>query len=372
MIARTALIALLLGTMTVLFSSSIRAGDVVLSNNTGTQSTIWFISGEPSLVMNGFDLQARGIQRPVQLDRLSIDVETPVAGESAVAVVYEDANGGSPADATLVGRSTVNITQAGVFTVTFNPPLEITQPVIWVGFYLPVDFEFRADTSGSSVLTYWAWTPGETFDLSSPSNAQVLGPADGSAPVSIDMGGVARITAELITGGQTPAATITSTVPASQRVSGALNRIVTDDQGRIIQAVGDASTNLAPIRAYIRPDCNTLYYDTTDINVTYRSGVVVDCKVVPQSLSPTVPDGYIRQGALYDVTVFGLVSPGTVRMPYPITHCISVSDTDLERAVIGVAYGSPREWEILPSIRYGSFVCADIFYAGNISYFVPN
>ena len=62
---------------------------------------------------------------------------------------------------------------------------------------MPVGFEFHADTSGSSVLTYWAWTPGSSFDLSNLGSAAVLGPGDGTAPVNIAMEGIARITAEL-------------------------------------------------------------------------------------------------------------------------------------------------------------------------------
>ena len=47
------------------------------------------------------------------------------------------------------------------------------------------------------MLTYWAWTAGGTFDLSALSNAEVIGPGDGSEPVNIAMDGIARISAEL-------------------------------------------------------------------------------------------------------------------------------------------------------------------------------
>ena len=66
---------------------------------------------------------------------------------------------------TLAGSQQVDITQAGTFTVTFTTPVQITQPVVWVGFNLPVGFSFAADTSGTSVLTYWAWTSGGTLRL---------------------------------------------------------------------------------------------------------------------------------------------------------------------------------------------------------------
>jgi hypothetical protein len=350
-------------------AGSTNAGDFVLSNNTGASSTVWFISGEPSLVINGFDLQALGVNRPVELDQISIDVVTPVPGASIQAVVYEDANGGSPQDATLAGSTTVTINQSGVFTATFNPPLTITQPVIWVGFYLPVDFEFRADTSGTSVLTYWAWTPGTTFDVTDLGSAQVFGPADGTAPVNIDMGGVARITAELITDGQTPQPT---TPGSNGTVDASLDRLVTDEQGRIIQVVGDSNVSLAPLATY-DGGCGFLYFDRRDVIVNFNGAVELDCKLIPDTYSPPTPEGYFRlDDQVHDVTVFGIVSPGTNRMPYPITHCLEVQSASRDRAVLGLAWGAPREWEILPTVRYGNVLCADMNYAGSIAAFVPN
>src|SRR5215211_1873372 len=128
----------------------VSAGTTVLSNNSGSGNAPWVINGEASLVITGFDLNSLGIQRPAVIDKISIAVQTPVSGSTATAVVYQDANGGSPSDATLAGSQQVNITQAGTFTVTLTSPITVNQPVVWVGFYLPVGFEFLADTSGTS------------------------------------------------------------------------------------------------------------------------------------------------------------------------------------------------------------------------------
>ncbi len=372
LLSRFALLSTTLLAVIVMMTGSSQAGDFVLSNNSGSSSATFFISGEPSLVMNGFDLQPLGIPRPTQLDRVSIDVVSPVAGQSATVVVYQDADGGDPVNATLVGQQAVNITQSGIFTATFNPPLNISQPVIWVGFYLPVDFEFRADRSGTSVLTYWGWSPGTTFDLTNLANAQVFGPGDGSEPVNINMNGIARITAELDTGGAV--ATSLPTATSQSSVSGGrLTFVERDAQDRIVQVVGDPNTNLSMMTSY--GDffgCGNLYYDTDDIRVNYQFGIQLGCKESIPQLQPAPPDGYVRVGKTYNVTIFGLVSPGTDIIPYPLTHCINMSDTFQDRAVLGLAYGAPHEWEILPTIRFGNFVCTDINYAGAISAFVPS
>ena len=169
------------------------AGDIVLNINTGSDSTVWFVSGEASLVMNGFDLTPLNLALPAAIDRVSIAVNTPVPGASIDLLIYEDGNGGSPIDARLVSQTQVDIRQPGTFIYQFPTPVTITQPVVWIGFYLPVDFRFLADTSGSSVLTYWAWNAGTRFNVNDLASAQILGPADGSAPVNINMNGKARI-----------------------------------------------------------------------------------------------------------------------------------------------------------------------------------
>src|SRR5215207_3745885 len=126
-----------------------------ISNNSGTANDTFFITGEQTLVINGFDLTPLKAPLPLTITSVSIQVDTPVAGAGATVVVYQDANGGSPVDATLLAQAPVSITQPGVFTHTFATPVSVSSPVVWVGFYLPVNFEFVADQSGSSVLTYW-------------------------------------------------------------------------------------------------------------------------------------------------------------------------------------------------------------------------
>lgn len=359
-IKRTSLsFALILVTVLVLALTltATQAGDTTLTNNAGTGSSPWVITGESSLVINGFDLNARGIALPTTLDRVSIDIAVAVPGETVSAVVYQDANGGSPADATLVRQETVTINTTGVFTYTFATPVQITQPVIWVGFYLPVGFEFNADTSGASLLTYWAWEPGSTFALNQLSSADVLGPSDGSAPVNLNIGGVARITAELITG----------TTPTPPTTPGA----ATPTPSTPGQITGPEGVSLRPLVNY--GDCGLLYYDSDDLRFTYQSSVRFFCKFYPEQLAPANPEGFALGGPLYDITAFGdVVSPGTNPLPNPVTHCIAPPAEDINRAVIGLAYGAPRAWEILPTVRFGDVICAEVFYTGYISYFLPN
>lgn len=323
--------------------SSVSAGDQVLSNNSGTGNSVWHISGEPSLVITGFDLNSLGIQRPAVIDKISIAVRTPRPGNPVTAVVYQDANGGSPSDATLAGSQQVDITQAGTFTVTFATPVTVTQPVVWVGFYLPVDFEFLADTSGTSVVTYWAWTPGGTFDLNTLSSAQVLGPADGTAPVNIDLGGKARITAE-ITGAGGSTGTVTGT-PSAQ-----------------------TDINIGVMVNY--PLCSNVLYDTGDEFVSLLNAINLHCTVVPFWQSPLAPSGYVRQGDLYDIVAFKEYGNVEIVFPVRITHCIRPAAEDIDRAVIGSAYGSPRQWHILTTVRVNDLVCAEVRNAGNLALFL--
>lgn len=263
---RVLFFSLLITAILLISVVNVSAGDLVLSNNSGSASTTWFISGEASLVMNGFDLNALNITTPARIDRVSIDVAVAVADTPVDVVIYADSNGGSPIDATLVHQSQVTINTTGVFNVDFATPIEVNAPVVWIGFYLPVDFQFRADTSGSSVLTYWAWTPNDRFDLSNLSSASVLGPSDGTTPVNIDMNGVARITAELITDGTTTTTTTTTTstvVPVSTNTTAP------------IQQVQDTSgTQVIPPMAFY-PSCQNVYFDTEDIAITYRQGIRV-------------------------------------------------------------------------------------------------
>ncbi len=376
-LVRTTVVIVLL----LLGSLQIIAGDFILTNNRGTNSDTFFISGEPTLVMNGFDLTPRNITLPTQLDRVSIDVVTAVPGQQVEVVIYEDFTSGSPIDANLIFRRQVDITQAGIYTLTLEDPVTISAPVVWVGFYLPVDFVFRADTSGSSTLTYWAWEPGGRFDVANLASASVFGPGNGTAPVNINMGGIARITAELITDGTgtqlaPPTTTTTTQTTVRQRgrelVDTTVPPVVRNAEGRIIQAEG-GNVDLSFVLRYAGSGderCTRLYYDSYDVRVTYRSFVQFFCKSVPVQFAPANPMGYVRVGALYDVYAFN-IDQGLNSWPDPVTHCILTPAADLTRAVIGFGQGSPRQWQILPSVRYGDVVCAEIPSSGFVSYFLP-
>lgn len=336
-------------------ASGVKADDVTLSINSGTNIIRWFITGEASLVINGFDLDTLGVTRPTQVTGLRLSVLQATPGVPVEAVVYQDANGGSPVDATLVGRRSVNIETEGVAAITFDSPINITERFLWVGFYMPVGFEFGGDDSGSSVLTYWGWTPNSTFDVANLSSAAVFGPASGAAPVNINMGGTARITVQVNTTG-----TVGGT-PANLTPAANVTPFVT-------QIPGDSNTDFSPMVTYT--NCGTLLYDRDDITITYRGNVQFECKLVPNPLRPDSPAGYNRQGPLNDVYVFGVPS-GIEPLPYPVTHCIKPRADELDRAVIGVGHGAPREWDILPTVRFGEYVCAEVGYAGFVSYFIP-
>lgn len=331
-----AVLALLMATTGVL------AGEQTLSINGNDQSAIWFVSGEASMILNGFDLSRFNVALPATIDQVNIAVDRAVPGQSIDVVVYQDANGGSPVDATLAGRTTVDITGPGVFTATFATPITVTQNAIWAGFYLPVDFQFLADTSGTSVLTYWAWNPNGRFDVANLSSAAVLGPADGTAPVNINMNGIARITLG-ITGGQ-------STTPT------------------VGQTVGGAA-DLSVLATY--PACQALLWDTADERVSLDDEVNLHCREVTAQYAPSNPLGFVRRGPLYDVLIYKPNGVVPQRLDAAVTHCIRPAAEDLANAVIGVTVGSPHSWLLLPTERYGDLVCAEIFRVGNISYFVP-
>jgi hypothetical protein len=325
-----------------------QAGEKVLNVNSTTGSEVWFISGEKSLVMNGFDLTPLSITLPAAIDRVTISVNKAVPGQTSELVIYQDSNGGSPADATLVGRQTVNIESTGPVTITLAQPAIVTAPVVWVGFYLPVGFEFLADTSGTSVLTYWAWTENSTFDDTRLSNAGVLGPADGSAPVNINLGGKARITAE-ISGANAQGTPVVVNNP---------------------QTIGASDANLAVLRQYA--NCVNISYDTEDERISYRDIIELDCRELETWHAPQDPLGYSRRALLYDVIIFQSGETLAGPLPIEVTHCIAPVAEDLERAVLGVATGAPKAWRILPSQRFGNLVCAELPHAGLVAYFVPS
>ncbi|MDX2160547.1 MAG: hypothetical protein SF162_04395 [bacterium] len=319
------------------------AGETILTVNSGSGNTSWFITGEPTLVMNGFDLRNFGVNVPAVIDAVTISVE---AGSTSpvTLVIYQDANGGSPVDAQLIASQNFTINAAGSFRAVLTNPVTVTQPAVWIGFLLPVDFRFFADRSGSSVLTYWAWTPGGLFDLNNLGSAQVFGPADGSAPVNLNLNGKARITAE-ITG--------------------------SDAGGYAVQSAGAVDANLAVMQPYSL--CQNLLWDTQDETISYQDRVNLHCQLLTNTfLAPANPPGYVRRGELYDIVLFkddGVVA--AQRLNVGVTHCVRPAAEDLATAVLANAYGAPRAWRILPTQRFGDLVCAEIRFGGNISYFVP-
>ncbi len=335
------------------------AGDTILSNNSGPENEVFYIEGEPSLVINGFDLTPLGLALPVALDVVSISVNQPVPGSPVELVVYQDGNGGSPIDATLVYRQTLAMEQSGVNRITLDEPAIITEPVVWVGFYLPVNFRFYADQSGSSVLTYWAWTPGATFDLASLGNAAVLGPGDGTDPVGIAMEGVARISAEL-------------------RTADSEEVLARAPVGRQLRPATAQDTSI--MRPY--DACESLLYDPEDIEISAESSFTLDCFIVTEFDAPAYvvnPDDtrldLQRGGALYKLDAripAEQHAPGAVNwLPVPVTHCLRVPEGDLETAVLGEAHFVPEKWIILPSVRFGDMVCAEVTVSNYIAYFTP-
>lgn len=335
------------------------AGDIILSHNRGSESAVFFIENEPSLVINGFDLTPHTVQFPVALDAVGISVNRAAPGANIELAVYQDANGGSPADATLVHRQPVAINRAGFHRFLLNQAAVITEPVVWVGFYLPPGFRFNADTSGSSVLTYWAWAPGAAFDITSLDRAPVLGPGDGTDPVGIDMQGIARITAEL------------RPLFHQEMESGAL-------LGQQLAAQGEQDTSL--MQTY--PHCGGLLQDPDDINITSGSSFAIHCGLATEFEAPIEvvnPDDRLldlqRAGRLYKLDARipqeQLVHGAVNTLPVPVTHCISIPPGDLERAVIAEARGIPERWRVLPSVRFDDMVCAEITTASYLSYFLP-
>lgn len=323
------------------------AGDIALSLNSGDENEVFWIEGEPSLVMNGFDLSTFADDLPVALDAVTLSVEAPVPGGRVVVVVYDDATGGSPHDATLAYRQVVTISEAGNVRIPLAEPAFVSETVAWVGFYLPVGFRFYADTSGASSLTYWAWTPGGPFDLSSPSRAVVLGPGDGSAPVNIQMDGIARIGIELR---EATSLELARLAPLGLQVA--------DD--------ADSDVDVSSFNEHHNcPDFLWAPGSSSLRNLTCLLGTAVEAPVVIQD----GPGGFIdvqREGRLYK-----LVAENYGVLPEPVMHCIRVPEEHRDTAVIGEARDIPERWYILPSVRYGDMVCADISFINYVSYFLP-
>lgn len=320
------------------------AGERIITINSGNGNTMWFISGEPTLVMNGFDMASLNVALPATLDAVTISVAQAVPATPVELVIYQDANGGSPSDATLLYRRQFTINQTGSVRLVLPDIVTITQQAVWIGFYLPVDFQFFADRSGSSVLTYWGWTPDGTFDLNNLGSAAVLGPSDGSAPVNLNLNGKARITAEV-----------------NPSNSG----------GFVTQTAGDGAVDLAVLQGYA--GCDNLLWDTADETISLRDTINLHCRLLDALTAPASPLGYQRRGSVYDVIIFkehGVVASD--RLEVAVTHCIRPAAEDLPNAVIGNAYGVPRTWRLLPTQRFGDLVCAELHYGSLMSYFVRN
>jgi len=369
---------LLLGVLAMALPASAQTS--VLTNNSGDGNTSWFIEGEPTLIINGFDLSSKGLTPPITINAITINVEQPVSGASIDAVVYSDPDGGSPINASLVSRQSVDISGTGAVRVQLPQAVQVDAPVVWLGFYLPVDFRFFADTSGTSVLTYWGWTPGGTFDLANLGSAQVFGPSDGSAPVNINLGGVARITAEISVGDAPTTPQPDGTTPPV----GAVPEVPVNAQNPPIgvQMIGQSQAALNVMQRY--PYCGEfLFYDNEDIRITGENRFELHCRADIGRFSPgeirnfdEAPDAipsFERKGVLYDIFGTGnfLRGSSSEELVIPVTHCIRPSQFDLNSAVIGIAYGAPRVWTLLPSVRYGELVCAEVTHQGFISYFVP-
>ena len=344
----------------------VAAEDALLSNNSGAENAVFYIQDEPSLVINGFDLTPVGVQLPTAIIAVSISVDAPVPGSFIQLVIYQDANGGSPVDATLVYRQPVSLDAAGVNRVVLDKPALITEPVVWVGFYLPIDFRFHADQSGSSVLTYWAWTPGGSFDLASLASAEVLGPGDGSDPVGIAMDGIARITAETRTpeyDEMAAAFTLTEQLPE--------------------QLASTVAQDLSALRVY--DNCDLLLHDPADHSLNVARSFPLDCRVAEAYEAPNQianPADQIleadRAGPLYKLSTYlsdDQRVPGRFsQLPVRVTHCMRVPSGDLERAVIAEVRESEtagERWFILPTARINDVICAEVSVAHYLSYFVP-
>jgi hypothetical protein len=357
--------SLLLGALFLSNASPVEAGTITLNNNSGTTSGAFYVDGEPTLVMNGFDLNALNVGA-VEMDVVSIAVQQVVADAPIQLVIYGDSNGGSPVDATLIYQTEVRIQSAGTAFIPLPQRVAINYPVVWVGFYLPTGFRFFSDNSGTSVLTYWGWTANGTFNLADLSSAGVFGPANGTAPVSIDMGGVARITAEVTPVGST----------------GFRGDGVNEEGFPVgVQIAGnEADLSVLSLYAYCG---DRLLYDQQDIRISAQSRFALECRADLGSFSPgefinvddlpaNVPT-YERRGFFYEVFVAGgeTAPNSSEELLVPVTHCLRPEQGELPTGVVAVAYGAPRAWEMLPTVRYGEWLCAEVTHAGFLSYFIP-
>jgi hypothetical protein len=213
-------------------------------------------------------------------------------------------------------------------------------------------------------LTYWAWTPNGGFNSDNLDQAAILGPADGTAPVNINMNGIARITAEV----SPPVATSSGFTKESAPI------------GR--QIPGPTTVDFSSMIAY--PFCSTVFYDGEDLSLSASSAFTLTCRAdVLQANPGTIRNladaaegigGFERSGYIFDIFAGGNFRANATdneRLRVPVTHCISPNAEHLESAVLGIAYGVPKDWTILPTMRLGDLICAEVTHVGSLSYFTP-
>lgn len=101
----------LIGALVLALFSQVRPAQAqaVISNNQGAESKTWTIIGEPTLVMNGFDLSQVTSVFPVTISAASIQIVRAVPGQPVSIVIYEDPNGGSPSDARIIHKTDTTI-----------------------------------------------------------------------------------------------------------------------------------------------------------------------------------------------------------------------------------------------------------------------
>ena len=110
---------------------------VLLSNNTGEEFTVFFIKDEPSFVMNGFDLTPLGVQLPTVLVAVSLSVSEPVPGSYSRLAIYQTPTACPPVMRPCFTSNRHRSGGSVSIAIVLDRPVLITEPVIWVGFYLP-------------------------------------------------------------------------------------------------------------------------------------------------------------------------------------------------------------------------------------------
>ena len=130
---------------------------------------------------------------------------------------------------------------------------------------------------------------------------------------------------------------------------------------------GNGSVNMGVMAIY--SGCPAVSHDTADEFISYGNAIDIFCNTVPLWQNPPVPGGYTFKGNLYDVYAFK--DHGNVEKDFrlAITHCITPAPEDIDHAVIGVAYGDPRQWHILTTERFDNAICAEVWHGGNLAYF---